>query len=391
MQRRLKMKAVSKYTKLTMLLIAMTTTMSNVAIVTALPHFSNTFSSIQNIEILSRMMITMPSLAIAFLAPFLGHLIFKIGRQKSALIGLFIFALAGTAGLYLDTVYTLLASRFLLGISIAILMIVSTSLIGDYFKAESRNKFMAMQGAFVSIGGVFFVVGGGVLSDINWRYTFVVYAIGFILIPFVLKFLKENSHTIIEENEDAHINSNLYVIYLLALILMMVFYILPTQIPFLIMNHFGSSGTLTGAIIACAFAFNAAGAVSFPKLKRKFSFVQIYLIGMAIVAFGFIAIGNITNVYYFFLSSSILGFGGGVLMTNMTAWMLSRTPVNERIQSSGYLTASLFLGQFFSSIVWVPILNRFTIDEFFIIIGLIIAFSVIVTTFMLRYKGKVNA
>ncbi|MGB5868297.1 MAG: MFS transporter [Arcobacteraceae bacterium] len=206
------MQKVSLSIKITMLLIAMTTMMSNVAIVTALPHLKDYFSDIENIEFLSRMMITLPSLAIAFLAPFLGHFVYKIGRKRSALMALLLFACMGSAGLFLDTIYLLLFSRFMLGISIATLMIVSTSLIGDYFKGEARNKFMGQQGAFISLGGVVFVVGGGMLSDINWRYSFSIYAIGFLLIPLVYSFLNEKIIEDFNTEDDTNLNSNLFII-----------------------------------------------------------------------------------------------------------------------------------------------------------------------------------
>ena len=68
-------------------------------------------------------------------------------------------------------------------------MIVSTSLVGDYFKEHDRHKFMGYHRAFMAIGGVFFVVGGGFLSDINWRFPFGIYFIGLVLLPFVILFL----------------------------------------------------------------------------------------------------------------------------------------------------------------------------------------------------------
>ena len=184
-----------------------------------------------------------------------------------------------------------------------------------------------------------------------------------------------------EEQED--LNSNILFIYFLAFLLMLVFYILPTQIPFLIMNHFGSSGTLTGSIIATAFISNAIGAIAFRKLKQKFTHNQIYIIGMSIIAFGFIGIGLVTNVYFFFLTAPIMGFGGGVLMTNMTAWMLSVTHHTKRIQSSGYLTSALFLGQFFSPILFHPLVSKVSIDKFFIIVGILIF---IITTTVIAFK-----
>jgi len=369
-----------------MLLIALTTMMSNVAIVTALPHLKDYFTNTQNIEFLARLMLTVPSIAIAFLAPFLGHFVYRFGRKKSALLALTLFSIAGSSGLLLDTMNLLLFSRFLLGISIAVLMIVSTSLIGDYFKGEARHKFMGQQGIFISLGGVIFVVGGGMLSDIHWRYSFIIYTIGFLLIPLVYRFLNEKIIEDFHTEDDTQLNANLFFIYFFAFILMLIFYILPTQIPFLIMNHFNSSGTLTGAIIATAFISNGIGAIVFRKFKQKFTHAQIYIIGMLIIGFGFIAIGLVHNVYFFFLTSPIMGFGGGILMTNMTAWMLSRTHHTQRIHKSAYLTSSLFLGQFFSPIIFHPIVSFFSIENFFIVVGIGVLSITIVCLLVLKKR-----
>ena len=383
------MKKVSLSIRFTMLLIALTTMMSNVAIVTALPHLKDYFTQTENIEFLARMMLTLPSLAIAFLAPILGHLVYKFGRKKSALLALTLFSITGSSGILLETMNLLLFSRFMLGIAIAVLMIVSTSLIGDYFQGEDRHKFMGQQGIFISIGGVIFVVGGGILSDIHWRYSFAIYTIGFLLIPLVYIYLNEKLTTSFNIEEDTDTNTSLFFIYFLAFSLMLVFYILPTQIPFLLMNHFDSSGTLTGAIIATAFISNGIGAITFRKFKQRFSHAQIYIIGMLIIGFGFIAIGLVENVYYFFLTSPIMGFGGGILMTNMTAWMLSRTHHTQRIHKSGYLTSALFLGQFFSPILFHPVVSYFSIENFFIVIGVGLL-SIVFCSFFI-FKKKINS
>ena len=354
-------------TKFTLLLLAMMTMMSNVAVVTTLPLLSEAFKDVDNIAFLSRMMITLPSLAIALLAPFLGHLVYRFGKKNSAIIALIFFAFAGSAGLYLETIYEILASRFFFGIAIAVLMIVSTSLIGDYFKNEARHKFMGMQSAFMSIGGIFFIVGGGILSDINWRYPFGIYLVGLIIAFLVTKYLFEVK--VVEEQEEELLNTNLIPIYFLAFLLMVIFYILPTQIPFLIVNVFHASGAMTGSIIATAFVFNALGAISFAKLKKRFDFATIYLIGMGIIGTGFICIGFVNDVHMFFITSPIMGFGGGILMTNITAWMLTLAHHTKRVKSSSYLTSSLFMGQFFSPILTYPIVQMIGIENFFESIG----------------------
>ncbi len=381
------MKIVKTPTKVTLLLLSMLTVMSNVAIVTILPHFSNIFKDVENIELLSRLMITLPSLAIAILAPFMGGIIYKIGKKKAVIIALIFFSLFGTAGLYLNSIYSILASRFLFGITIAILMIVNTTLIGDYFKNKNRHKFMGLQSAFISVGGIVFIVGGGLLSDINWRYPFAIYGLGLVVMLFVIKYLVEYKTDTTQENEQEHLlHHNLWYIYLLAFFLTLVFYILPTQMPFLMINKFNASGTLTGNIIATAFIFNAIGAMSFAKLKRRYKHSTIYMIGMSIIAFGFIAIGNVTNVYYFFFTSSIMGLGGGILIANMTTWMLSVAHHSKRIKSSSYLTSALFAGQFFSPLISHPIVEYFGVQGFFVVSGF--GLLVIIGVFILIYRIK---
>jgi MFS family permease len=374
---------IDRYTKLTLLLLAITTMMSNVAIVTVIPHFKDIFHDEANIELLARLMITIPSLMIAILAPFLGHLVYKVGKRRSAIFALILFGCAGSGGLYLDTIEMLLFSRGLLGIAIASLMIITTSLVGDYFQGEERHKFMGLQSAFTSIGGVIFVVGGGILSDMDWRYPFGIYLIGFALLFFATRYIveigQEQTMNPIEEPP-----VNLYFIYLLAFILMMVFYILPTQMPFLMINHFGATGTLTGAIISSAFVFHALGSISFSHLKKRFSFAFIYLIGMMIIGIGFIFIGIIDNVYLFFITAPMMGFGGGILMTNITAWMLSLAHHKKRVKNSGYLTSAFFMGQFFSPIVTMPLVTIFGVQHLFVIMGCILICSVVVAKSFMR-------
>lgn len=353
---------------LTLLLLSMTTMMSNVAIVTALPRFQDYFKEIENIEFYSRLMLTLPSFIIAVLAPFLGHFVFRFGKKNSAIFALTVFALTGSAGLYVEHLEAFLLSRALFGIAIATLMIVSTSLVGDYFQGEARHKFMGYQSAFMSIGGVFFVFGGGVLSDISWRLPFGIYLIGFLLLPMAIFFLIEKKQMGKKEEEDV-LPTNLIGVYFLAFFYMLIFFILPTQIPFLIIDHFQASGKIAGSIIALAFLSNALGAISFTKLKKHFDFSTIYIIALSIIALGFTAVGLINKIYLFYFTSPILGFGGGIMMTNVTAWMLSKTTFEKRVKSSAYLTSFLFMGQFCSPIVFHPLVSYLGVQNFFEVIG----------------------
>ena len=169
---------------------------------------------------------------------------------------------------------------------------------------------------------------------------------------------------------------------------MMIFYILPTQIPFLIINEFGASGTFTGSIIAVSFLLNAFGALFFVRLKRVFSFGQIYLIGLSIISLGFIGTGLLRELNFFFITSAIFGFGGGLMMANISIWMLQVAHHTKRIKSSGYLTSSLFLGQFLSPILLHPIVSAYGVQDFFTIIGVSLVIIVVTVSVWRGIKTK---
>ena len=372
------MKYATTGTKTALLMLAMLGIMSNTAIITSIPQFEDLFSDVKKINLLAKLMITLPSLMIAISSPFLGHIIYKTSVIKSAIVALLLFALFGTAGLYLDDIYSLLISRLLLGIAIAILMIVTTTLIGAYFKHEARYKFMGFQNSFVSIGGVLFITCGGFLSDIDWRYPFGLYCISVFMLPFVIKNIDEPKD-IEEPTCEINISGNLLFVYFLGFLLMMVFYTLPTQMPFLIMNHFGASGTLTGLIVADAMLFYAFGALSFTTFKKHFMYGDIYAIGFAILGIGFIVIGNISAVPLFFLSAPVVGFGGGLLMTTTTSWVLDLAHYSERTKASGYLTSAIFSGQFVSPILFHPLVSFLGLQYFFLSLGIFIGIIIAVS------------
>jgi MFS family permease len=91
---------------------------------------------------------------------------------------------------------------------------------------------------------------------------------------------------------------------------------------------------------------------------------------MSIIALGFIGISQVKEVQWFFLTSPIIGFGGGILMTNITAWLLNHAHSTKRVKAASYLTSSLFLGQFFSPILTYPVVQYFGIVDFFKVMGI---------------------
>ena len=162
----------NKPLEITLLLASMLTMLANAIIAPSLPAISNAFNTIEDIEALTKLMLTLPALTIAIISPIAGRIIDTHGRIKVLIISLIIYALAGTSGYWLNDIYFILIGRVILGIGVAGIMTTSTTLVGDYFEGKKREHFMGLQGAFNALGGLLFIPTAGYLADLNWHYTF---------------------------------------------------------------------------------------------------------------------------------------------------------------------------------------------------------------------------
>ena len=80
------MQNTNKNLQIALLMVATLGIMSGITIVSSLPLISHTFSDIPNIEFLSKLMLTIPSIIIALFSPIAGHIIDKWGRLKLLLV-----------------------------------------------------------------------------------------------------------------------------------------------------------------------------------------------------------------------------------------------------------------------------------------------------------------
>ncbi len=377
---------INKNIQIALLIVATLGIMSGITIVSSLPLISHTFSDIPNIEFLSKLMLTIPSIIIALFSPIAGHIIDKWGRLKPLYIGIFLFIVGGSSGFYLHDFYVILGGRAILGLGVALIMTSSTALIGDYFDEETRHKFMSKQGMTIALGGILFITSGGLLAQIHWSYPFAIYLIPILFVPFLLKYLyepKKHKHA-----EDLEVEVKLLPVYLTAFFVMVLFYMLPTQFPYLIVNTLGGQPQMVGFVIATAMTFNALTAMQYAKIKAKLSYIQIYSATFALFATGLFIISQATSIAGLFFATAPIGMGFGLLFVNTNSWFLSLVPAHKRGKASGVLTSSLFLGQFASPIIFEPIVSRYGIQTLFLIVS-IVAISVAIVL-LIKSKTKGN-
>lgn len=350
---------ISPTIKFVLLAASSLTALAGAIMSPTLPSIKEAFIDFPLIDVLSRLVLTLPALFIGFVGPLAGWIVDKIGRKKLLITSLLLYGIGGTSGFYLDHIYLILAGRALLGISVAGILTTTTTLIGDYFEGKQRNNFLGLQASVMALGGAVYVALGGFLTDISWRYPFLIYSVAWVLIPITYVVLYEPKY---EEDsysqaspQDVQGNGMRYFIYFMAFMGMVIFYMIPVQIPFLMRELSGITNTMVGlAISACTVSAGLAS-LNYSRIKGKRSFMYIYAGAFLMNSIGYTIIAFSPGYWGMVVGLILAGIGSGLIFPNSSLCMISIAPLNMRGRWVGGLTTSFFFGQFISPIMIEPL------------------------------------
>jgi len=369
--------AVSPLRRGTLLCLAALTVMSGATIAPSLPALQDHFAGHPDSELLSRLVLTLPALFIALCAPIAGAICDRFGRLRMLLASVLLYALAGLSGLLIDSLPAILVGRALLGVAVAGTMTTVTALVGDYFTGSERENFMSQQGAFISFGGVVFLVGGGLLADLHWRAPFAVYAIALALLPAAIFFLNEpvrRHNAVAGAGKAAKVPYfPLAALFAVALVHSLTFYLIPTQLPFLLRDMGIAQPSHTGLAIAGG---NLMGAISSLLVYRRLSTglgpLGVFAFSFAVLAAGMLLISAADSLAAVVAATAVYGIGMGTMMPHLFTSAIHLAPERMRGRVAGGLTTSIFLGQFLSPLASQPWSQSFGLAGCFAATGLLL-------------------
>jgi len=377
--------------KLTLLLVSSLTIMSVITISPALPQMTAAFSDVKNSAFLVKLVLTIPALMIALFSPVTGRLIDRYGRLKILWFALILYAIAGSAGYYLNDLYQILISRAVLGISVGMSMTIVITLIADYFEGIERQKFVGLQIAFMSLGGIIFISLGGILSDYGWEYPFLIYLFSLLVLPLSILFLKEPA---IAEKADkitpqVKAPGIIWMLFVNIMIMWIIFFLIPVQIPFHLKALGVEKNSLIGAAIATSTLLSAVSSFLYSRIRGKLSFLSIFSFGYLLMAIGFFCISLSESYLLDVVAMMLAGFGMGMMIPNTNMWVMKIAPPQIRGKEIGKLTTFWFLGQFLSPIVIFPVLNALSLSSTFMLAsGFLFLMSVFFLLFHFNKFGK---
>ena len=128
-----------------------------------------------NATFLLRLMMVAPALAMIVLIPLIGRFSDRFERGHILVLGLATLWRLRLAAFLSPSIEWILASRFLLGAALAIIMTITTASTGDIFAPPERNHVLGLQYLASTGIGMTAPALAGCVALIDWRLNFMVY------------------------------------------------------------------------------------------------------------------------------------------------------------------------------------------------------------------------
>lgn len=344
-------------TGIALLLPVTLATMAIVLLTPSLPQILREFSGVPAYEYWVPMLLTIPALCIALLSPPAGMLGDYFGRRRLLLASFVLYAVAGVMPIFLRDLGTILVSRIGVGIAETLIMVLSTTMIGDYFHGASRDKWLAGQTAFASISVLLFLNVGGQLGAFGWRAVFWVYLSALVMMALVLRFTWEPANDSGDEAEVAPHNlrwaafpwSRMLAILAITVISAVFFYTVPIQASRGLEILGLTDPARIGFLTSLASAGVPLGTFIYARVSR-IAVQRLLVIEFAALVLGYMVMGQAGSPNVFLTGCFINQVGAGMLLPTLLVWTMSLLTFEIRGRGAGLWQSAFALGQFCSPV-----------------------------------------
>jgi MFS family permease len=329
-----------------------------VLIAPVLPKMQDHYASVPGAKALVPLALTVPALALALLAPFAGVIVDRLGRKRLLIVATLLYAVFGTAPLYLESLGAVIASRALVGVTEAAIMTCCTTLIADYYTGQRRVKYLALQTMCASASATVFFVLGGAAGAAGWRVPFWVYAVSLVLAPLMIASLPNPAGRAAGEAPAATATAQarrpfpwrqMAGICALTFFGAMVFYTVPVEMSYLLDDLGVENSGVIGLATAIASAATVGGAVTFARLKRSPEPMLPAVLAVCSVGFGVMFLAG--NAPLLVVGAVVNCVGTGMLLPALLTSAMSRLAFEDRGRGTGLWMAAFFGGEFVCPLV----------------------------------------
>jgi MFS family permease len=324
-----------------------------------LPTITEHFRGVANLDVKISLLATIPALFVAVLAAPAGLLGDRVGHRSLLLWAVALYGFAGIAPRFLVSLESIVVSRSVVGIAEAVIMTSANALLASYFIGAARQRWLAVQTAAAPVSAMVLLALGGLFGRGNWQNAFLLYGVGFLMVPLVLRLLPVAPVQRHADNAAAEEPLNvkrLAVICLITFIGSTAFFITIIQFGFLANLRGVADPAVIGLWSALSAAGNPLGALTFgfwrAPLHRKLTLsLVLFAAGFAVMTLGS-SFGSLVA------GAAIANFGAGMFLPTAITWALSSLPPSRRGVGVGAWNTAFFFGQFASPLIMIGLRDR---------------------------------
>ncbi len=325
---------------------------------------------------------TMASMGVMVGGPLVGMLSVRIGIRRVLFLSLAIYAIAGSAGLYIDGITPLLASRLVQGVGSAGISIATSAMIADRFEGVARSRILGYQGAIMAAAGFFALLASGQLAEvIGWRAPFALFLTALPMLALAFISLDRDpplkDMTRVAVLPGASILS-MWPIFLAVVLIYTAGYMIYLQLSFVLAGDHVTSPALQSRIVATSTILHFVGGMLYGKtIERLGQRWMLFLILLCMAVSDFI-IGFTTDITAIVVACGLAGLGGGNLVIYITNLILDRAKTEIRGEALGFMVMAMYIGDFLNPWVATPLRGAIGNHNAFTLVGAILLVTAVV-------------
>jgi MFS family permease len=343
-------------TGLSLLIPITLSTMAIVLLAPILPLIMAAYNDVPNHEYWVPMVLTVPALCVALLSPVAGMLGDYFGRRKLLIWALTIYGVIGILPVFLTDLTHIIISRIGVGITEALIMVLTTTMIGDYFTGAKRDRWLAAQTAVASVSALIFFNLGGFLGSISWRMPFWVYGSALVMLAAVLAFTWEPRKDAAVDDAPRNSSWSAFPWPVFGGILGVTVF---ASVLFYTVQILASSGLTAlespdparnGFLTSIASLGVPLGTLIYSRITGM-PVARLLMAEFAIMGVGFLLMSKASSIPMFLVGCGINQIGAGLLLPTLLVWAMSQLDFDIRSRGAGLWTGAFSLGQWLSPLV----------------------------------------
>ena len=333
--------------------MSLLTVMAGAAMAPALGAIKEHFSDCNAMTV--QLIVSLPALFIILTTFAFRPLCRRMRTRTMALTGLSLYVVAGAGAYLADGIVWILILRALLGVSVGMIMPLSTGLLSYYFPPEKQSRLMGLSAAMNQMGGVVATLLAGVLATVSWRCAFLVYLAGLVAVGLVAWKLPNERLASKGSRLDVRTLLRFHPSVTAMFLIMLLFFVYPT--------NFALTSQASGvAPLAITLIMVGLDVVAFfvglifgwlmhcMRRQMKYAAPLFFLAGYAVLSF-------MDGMGGMIVGSILIGLANGAGVPYVNTIASIKGGRDAAITVMPLISAALYLGQFLSPLIISPLAN----------------------------------